>query len=406
MENSVFGDCLVFHGKKYNGRDYREEREAVCSNAKYSFFFLTRVYDEYVEKVLGKVTENSSPDVIVVNSCLWDLTRWGPKGVEQFKVNLKTLMKKFQSLVPDSLVIWLTTPPISSEMKGGFLVPQLQFLQYQLRFYVMEANYYAQKVVIAHGFDVLDIHYHLKMQIHRRTGDGIHWLSPAVRFVTNLLLTHISLAWGMPLPHRYNSIAIEDLLSKEETEINFEANDKESASGNQSVSSEAEANSEAYSKDSVSINQRSSVASSSYVTTPQTPVSEKENSNSSPNPARKKKKRRGKRMRTPVQKKPRCMSFNGRQLFEQRRQARQRLCIMPSQYHSSAPLLHNNFPMLPYSAQQFAYFEQPGPYAAGPSQPRQPYYFPPPSEQHPLQPNINFASDYSPFDYTPFSGNW
>ncbi|KFM80463.1 Protein FAM113A, partial [Stegodyphus mimosarum] len=121
MENSVFGDRLVFHGKKYNGRDYREEREAVCSNAKYSFFFLTRVYDEYVEKVLGKVTENSSPDVIVVNSCLWDLTRWGPKGVEQFKINLKTLMKKFQSLVPDSLVIWLTTPPISSEMKGGFL---------------------------------------------------------------------------------------------------------------------------------------------------------------------------------------------------------------------------------------------------------------------------------------------
>ncbi|KFM80464.1 hypothetical protein X975_13503, partial [Stegodyphus mimosarum] len=205
---------------------------------------------------------------------------------------------------------------------------------------------------------------------------------------------------------RYNSSAIEDLLDEEETEINSEANDKESASGNQNVSSQAEANSEANAKNSVSINERSSLASSSYATTPQTPVSEKENSNSSPNLARKKKKRRGKRMRTPVQKKPRYMSFNGRQLFEQRRQVRQRLYPMPSQYNAAGPLLHNNFPMLSYSAQQFAHFEQPGPYVAGPSQSCQPYYFPPLSDQHPLQPNINFASDYSPFDYSPFSGPW
>ncbi|KFM60555.1 hypothetical protein X975_12701, partial [Stegodyphus mimosarum] len=50
------------------------------------------------------------------------------------------------------------------------------------------------------------------MQIHRRTPDGIHWFPEAVRYVTNLLLTHISLALGVELPHRYESTITEQAL--------------------------------------------------------------------------------------------------------------------------------------------------------------------------------------------------
>ncbi|GBN53255.1 hypothetical protein AVEN_24773-1, partial [Araneus ventricosus] len=39
------------------------------------------------------------------------------------------------------------------------------------------------------------------MQIHRRGRDGIHWDPKAVRYVTNLILRHISLSWNVPLPH-------------------------------------------------------------------------------------------------------------------------------------------------------------------------------------------------------------
>ncbi|XP_013791001.1 uncharacterized protein LOC106474850, partial [Limulus polyphemus] len=131
---------------------------------------------------------------------------WGPSGVEEYQKNFNMLMAKLQeTVVENCLVIWTTTLPLSQKMKGGFLVPQLEFLKYSLRFHVMEANLYARQVVVKHGFDVLDMHYNLRMQIDQRAADGIHWLPPALRYMTNLLLTHISLALGVPLPHRFIS---------------------------------------------------------------------------------------------------------------------------------------------------------------------------------------------------------
>lgn len=44
---------------------------------------------------------------------------------------------------------------------------QVEFLQHTLRFEVMEANVFARQIVVSYGFDVLDIHHHLRMQIHR-----------------------------------------------------------------------------------------------------------------------------------------------------------------------------------------------------------------------------------------------
>ncbi|GIY67895.1 PC-esterase domain-containing protein 1A, partial [Caerostris extrusa] len=105
----------------------REEREAHFKKIQLYFFFLTKVYDEYVESILKRIRNKLKPDVIVINSCLWDVTRWGCNGVEEYKYNLKYLFKEFKRTLPDCLIIWVTTPPISSEMKGGFLVKELQF---------------------------------------------------------------------------------------------------------------------------------------------------------------------------------------------------------------------------------------------------------------------------------------
>ncbi|GIY31217.1 PC-esterase domain-containing protein 1A [Caerostris darwini] len=212
MENTVFNDKLVFHGLRTNGRCYREEREAHFKKMQLYFFFLTKVYDEYVESILKRIRNKLKPDVIIINSCLWDVTRWGCNGVEEYKYNLKYLFKEFKRTLPDCLIIWVTTPPISSEMKGGFLVKELQFLKYSLRFHILEANNYARKVVVENGFDLLDSHYYMQMQIHRRTNDGIHWKPEAVRYVTNLLLTHISLSFDFPLPHRYKRTTMRDEL--------------------------------------------------------------------------------------------------------------------------------------------------------------------------------------------------
>lgn len=50
--------------------------------------------------------------------------------------------------------------------------------------------------------DTLDLHFHLRLLLDLRADDGIHWLPMAVRLCTNLLLGHIALSWGKPLPNR------------------------------------------------------------------------------------------------------------------------------------------------------------------------------------------------------------
>ena len=54
------------------------------------------------------------PDVIIVNSCLWDLTRYGPRGgVESYKDSLKRLLDEMKAnMPPETLFIWNTTLPL------------------------------------------------------------------------------------------------------------------------------------------------------------------------------------------------------------------------------------------------------------------------------------------------------
>ena len=50
--------------------------------------------------------------------------------------------------------------------------------------------------------DPIDLHYYFLLQTFRRNRDGIHWSPEANRYVTNSVLTHISLAMDIPLPNR------------------------------------------------------------------------------------------------------------------------------------------------------------------------------------------------------------
>ncbi|XP_037529468.1 PC-esterase domain-containing protein 1A-like [Rhipicephalus sanguineus] len=201
MEDSSYGDNLVGHGKKHNGRDYREERLYRKYRTSISFYFLTRIYGEYVKRILADMTIGYAPDVIIVSSCLWDITRWGPNGVEEYKENLNRFFRDLNRKLPStSLVIWLTAAPLAQDVRGGFLIPQLDFLKYSLRFHVLEANTFCRETADKYGIDVVDIHYHLRMFLEYRAEDGIHWLPEAVRLCTNLVLTHIALSWGFKEP--------------------------------------------------------------------------------------------------------------------------------------------------------------------------------------------------------------
>ena len=66
------GGCL---GEMHNGKHYREVRQYQTDNQLLRFYFITRCYSEYMENVLDDFLEEPVPDVVIVNSCIWDLTR-------------------------------------------------------------------------------------------------------------------------------------------------------------------------------------------------------------------------------------------------------------------------------------------------------------------------------------------
>ncbi|XP_012937604.1 PC-esterase domain-containing protein 1A [Aplysia californica] len=219
-EYCFLGDELIEGGQKgvmTNGIGYKEVRQYCTGVYLVRFYFVTRCYNNYVESILNDLKEGPQPDVLIMNSCLWDITRINHSSecdhlclvivsldemaIVQYKENLQKLFSRFsQSLPQNCLVIWNTTLPISSCARGGFLVPEIEFLTTTLRLDILEANLYAKKVAVGYGLDILDLHFHLRHQLHRRVQDGVHWDTVAHRQITHLIVGHICRAWNLPTP--------------------------------------------------------------------------------------------------------------------------------------------------------------------------------------------------------------
>uniref|UniRef100_T1ILA2 Uncharacterized protein n=1 Tax=Strigamia maritima TaxID=126957 RepID=T1ILA2_STRMM len=213
LEPSFLNDRLIKGPSRVKkDRDYKEEREFrdLVNHQHVDFFFVTRCYDQYFEEKIMKNFKEKLPDVVIMNSCLWDITRWGPNGVDAYKANMRKLMTQLKATLDENcLFVWTTSMPISRDMQEGLLISDVKFLPYQLRFEIMEANLFAWDTITRNGFDVLDLHYYMQMNILRRREDGISWCNTAVRHVTNYVLTHIALAWGVKLPGRIKSKELE-----------------------------------------------------------------------------------------------------------------------------------------------------------------------------------------------------
>ena len=125
--------------------------------------------------------------------------------------------------LPDCLVIWNTSPAISHNPKGGVFVPGTDHLKDSMELHVLEANYYASKAAIEHGHDVIDLHYFLRHQIHRRAEDGIHWDMTGHRRITNLILTQIAQTWDVKLP-RHIKVMIDGEVFESEKDSEYREN--------------------------------------------------------------------------------------------------------------------------------------------------------------------------------------
>ncbi|XP_064200289.1 PC-esterase domain-containing protein 1A isoform X1 [Anguilla rostrata] len=196
-------DCLVEGGQlgpMNNGTGYREVRQFRSDHHLVRFYFLTRIYSRYMESILADFENGLKPDVVIINSCVWDLSRYGPKWVTDYRENLhKFFLQMKKVLPPECLILWNMTMPLGSKIIGGFLVPEVEHMAPTLRYDVIEANFYGGRLADAYGLDVLDLHFHFRLSLQHRTRDGVHWDAAAHRRISGLLLEHTAQAWGVEL---------------------------------------------------------------------------------------------------------------------------------------------------------------------------------------------------------------
>ncbi|XP_026208967.1 PC-esterase domain-containing protein 1A-like isoform X2 [Anabas testudineus] len=202
-EMSFEQDCLVEGGclgEMHNGTEYREVRQFQSAHHLVRFYFVTRIYSRYMQSILEDFRNGLKPDVVIVNSCIWDISRYSSIWIDDYKKHLHRFFDDLNGTLPkESLVIWSLTMPLGERIRGGFLVPEIEHKSSHLRYDVIEANFYSATLADAYGMDVLDLHFHFRFCLHHRTNDGAHWNALAHRNITTLLLQHIAQAWGITM---------------------------------------------------------------------------------------------------------------------------------------------------------------------------------------------------------------
>ncbi|XP_017283509.1 PC-esterase domain-containing protein 1A isoform X2 [Kryptolebias marmoratus] len=195
----VEGGCL---GTMSNGTEYREVRQYQSNHHLVRFYFVTRVFSQYMQSIMEDIRHGLKPDVVIVNSCVWDISRYNSIWTDNYKENLHQFFNELRGVLPEeTLVIWNLTMPLGESIRGGFLVPEIEHKAPQLRYDVIEANFYSGTLADAYDMDVLDLHFQFRFSLQHRTKDGVHWNAIAHRKITSVLMEHIAQAWGVILHH-------------------------------------------------------------------------------------------------------------------------------------------------------------------------------------------------------------
>ncbi|KAG5260758.1 hypothetical protein AALO_G00296160 [Alosa alosa] len=188
-------------GHMSNGTKYKEVRQYMSDHHQVRFYFVTRVYSEYVQRILEEFEKGPKPDLVIMNSCVWDVSRYGRQWEPDYMENLTRFFRKLRTILPEeALIIWNLTMPLGKTIIGGFLVPEVAEFGPSLRFDIIEANYCSATLASVYGLDVLDLHFQFRFSLQHRMKDGVHWNAVAHRRITCLLLAHVANAWGVELP--------------------------------------------------------------------------------------------------------------------------------------------------------------------------------------------------------------
>ncbi|XP_056407505.1 PC-esterase domain-containing protein 1A-like [Hyla sarda] len=192
-------DTLVEGGELtglHNETTFREVRQYRTGHHLVRFYFLTRVYSDYLESILSDFKSGPQPDVVIVNSCVWDLLRYHNQPLETYKTNLDVLFRRLKEVLsPECLIIWTMTMPVG--YKENEIPPNTSR---NVRLDIVEGNFFSASIADNHKLDVLDMHYHFRLNLLLRCHDAVHWDRIAHRKYTQILLSHIAQAWEVEAP--------------------------------------------------------------------------------------------------------------------------------------------------------------------------------------------------------------
>lgn len=199
-ELSCLGDKLLSGGQlgeRVNGVQYKEVREFREQNTVFRFYFITRCFNDYVLSVLNEF-KTLKPDIIIMNSCYWDVHHYGEEGMKKYKENLEKLFSSVCALPSHPLLLWNAALPLAEQCKGGFLRQGFKTLP---RNHVLWANNVARELLNVYRFIYVDLFFTLDgNQFFTQAADGIHWGKRAHRKISNSILTAICRRLSISLP--------------------------------------------------------------------------------------------------------------------------------------------------------------------------------------------------------------
>ncbi|CAI5439358.1 unnamed protein product [Caenorhabditis angaria] len=189
-------------------RVFRQAREFQSNHHLIQFFFTSRAMRKEHEKILLLMVEkNEIPDIIIMNSAIWDISRYHveseqntrtleneTKTIDEYLQRLTMFLRRVRTILkPGSKFIWILFPVVTESQKERGFINSNWLSYYHIRIRLMEANMRAAKIVKEAGFDVLDLSFHFRSSAFEnfRALDGVHWDNVATRFMNQLLIGHL-----------------------------------------------------------------------------------------------------------------------------------------------------------------------------------------------------------------------
>ncbi|CAI4223136.1 unnamed protein product [Auanema sp. JU1783] len=225
-EYSHFGDRQIDILPLESDRIFRQAREYMSDNHLVQYVFTSRVMKNDVEKALLNIFKTKEyPDLIVLNSAIWDVTRYNleptnmynipfnmrsPRtqinnelvGMEEYCERVAMLMRRLRLILPATTqVIWVLYPwPMPIDYVGMSTRVGANDKRQLHRSLYLDANYRAAQIVRTAGYDVLDLGFFMRNHALYtfRCRDGVHWTSVGTRIMSQLLIGHVSMNICLP----------------------------------------------------------------------------------------------------------------------------------------------------------------------------------------------------------------